>query len=98
MHEDGPEGAEGMKDFIICTVSFFALLFGLGGLDGCGPFKVEHDVSGTVQVQVQVPAAAYEPFFLTDCQARTAGQQCYNADPAVCASCMASALAATLPK
>lgn len=60
----------------------------------CGPFKVEHDVSGTVQVPVniQLNPEMFVPYFLTDCQARTSGQLCYDPEPAKCASCMAHSI------
>lgn len=65
-------------------------------LGSCGKFEVDHDVSGTVTVQVTLPVEAYEPFFLIDCGTRVSGQPCYDPDPPVCATCMANALTKTL--
>ncbi len=63
----------------------------------CGPFKIEHDVSGTVNVTTALTPGMFEPFFLTDCATRVSGQQCYDVDPATCSKCMATALFDTLP-
>lgn len=66
-------------------------------MQACGKFTIEHDVSGTVQVQVSLTPALFLPFFLKDCQTRVVGQACYDPDATVCATCMADALFSTLP-
>lgn len=79
------------------TIYGMVAIAAIGYVEGCGPFHVEHDVSGTVSVQVQLSPLMFQSFFLTDCQTRVAGQACYNADPATCATCMSNALFLALP-
>lgn len=72
---------------------FFGLLLGsIIWVASCGPFRIEHDVSGTVQIQAPLTPTMFEPFFLSDCATRTSGQQCYDVDPITCSRCMSTAL------
>lgn len=82
-------------------------LLGLALLSSCGQtLHVDGEVdgvvsggtqnSGTVTITEVPPAAAFLPFFLTQCQGLTSGQLCYDPDPNVCANCLANALEAEL--
>lgn len=75
----------------------FILIAGLLVVLGCGKLEVDHQVSGSVSLNVTVTPETFEAFFVVDCAIRTTGQPCYDPDVSVCAACMAQALYATLP-
>lgn len=77
-------------------MKYLAIAFSILSISACGALKVDHDVSGSVQLNVTVTPADFEKFFATDCALRTVGQPCYDPDPVVCAACMSQALFTTL--